>query len=283
MNAPRQRFQRILVAVDFDATAESALSHGYAWARHFGAALTVLHVSARDSTDRAETQQATGELKALTETDSGGVPQPALLVKRGPAARAIADAAAAMGADLVVMGSHGRGAVGRWVLGTVAAAVLQHTDRPVLLVKAPGDFMTRGTVVAAVDLSEASEAVVRHAAQLAAECGASLYLLHALPIGDHQSPGHQVMQRAATHQLRRLQEQYAPPPVKTSLQVAMRGGAPGTMIARYAEDQRASLLVVGGHGTSGWTRGLLGNVTQRVIHETSLPVLVVRQNEPKRA
>ena len=63
----------------------------------------------------------------------------------------------------------------------------------------------------------------------------------------------------------------------------MRMGSPGKMIAHYAEDQRASLLVVGGHGTSGWTRGLLGNVTQQVLHETNLPVLVVRQSEPEGA
>lgn len=284
MSTPRQRPRRILVAIDFDATAESALSHAYAWARHFGATLTVLHVNAKESPDRSEPQQATRALRALTEQAvSEGLPQPELLVKLGPAARAIADTAAAMGADLVVMGSHGRGQVGRWVLGSVAAEVLQHTDLPVLLVKAPGDFIAHGILVAAVDLSEASEAVVHHAAQLAADCGASLCLLHALPIGDHPSAGHLVMRATATQELRRLQERYAPPPVKTTLQVEMRMDAPGKMIARYAEDQRASLLVVGGHGTSGWTRGLLGNVTQRVLHETNLPVLVVRQIEPKSA
>ncbi len=40
--------------------------------------------------------------------------------------------------DLIAMSTHGRGGVGRWVFGSVAAKVLEGTTKPILLVRAPG-------------------------------------------------------------------------------------------------------------------------------------------------
>jgi nucleotide-binding universal stress UspA family protein len=85
------------------------------------------------------------------------------------------------------------------------------------------------------------------------------------------------MREEATKALRELQERHVPPTVTTELHVAMRMDTPANAIAHYAEDQQADLIAMGGHGASGWTRGVLGSVTERVLHETSLPVLVVRQ------
>lgn len=53
----------------------------------------------------------------------------------GPAARHIADAAIALKADLVVIGTHGRTGVAHMLLGSVAEAVLRLTDCPVLTVR----------------------------------------------------------------------------------------------------------------------------------------------------
>jgi nucleotide-binding universal stress UspA family protein len=270
--------RRILVAIDFDATAESALSHAWAWTRHFGAMLTVLHISAEDSTDGSESQETIEALRALAErAASGGLTQPELLVKTGQAAQTIANTAVSMNADLIVLGSHRRAPAARWLLGSVTSAVLRLADRPVLLVKTPGTFFAGGTVVAAVDLSEASDAVVRQAARLAADSGAPLGLVYALPIGDHQSPGHVVMKETATHDLQQLRDRCVTTEVETRLHVAMRMAHPAKVIAHYAEEQRAQLLVVGGHGASN--RGVIGNVTQAVLHDTDLPVLVVNQHE----
>ena len=57
-------------------------------------------------------------------------------VRVGPIARSILDAL--QDGDLVVMGSHGRSGLKRWVLGSIAEEVLRHSRVPVLMVKAPG-------------------------------------------------------------------------------------------------------------------------------------------------
>lgn len=52
-------------------------------------------------------------------------------------------------------------------------------------------------------------------------------------------------------------------------------GRPHEMIAGYAENNDIDLVVMGSHGRSGVRRALLGSVTERVLRETDIPVLVV--------
>jgi nucleotide-binding universal stress UspA family protein len=56
-------------------------------------------------------------------------------VRVGPVAQAILDDV--QEGDLIVMGSHGRSGLRRWVLGSVAEEVLRHAKVPVLMVKMP--------------------------------------------------------------------------------------------------------------------------------------------------
>lgn len=56
-------------------------------------------------------------------------------VRVGPIARSILDAIEP--GDMIVMGSHGRSGIRRWVLGSVAEEVLRHASVPVLMVKSP--------------------------------------------------------------------------------------------------------------------------------------------------
>jgi nucleotide-binding universal stress UspA family protein len=60
-----------------------------------------------------------------------------LAVRGDPVWHSIVAAADEHAASIVVMGSHGRTGVGLVLLGSVAATVVRHTDRPVLIVHAP--------------------------------------------------------------------------------------------------------------------------------------------------
>ena len=285
------RLKRILLPVDLAAPSEAAIVHAHWWARRFGAVLDFLYVV--DEGDSVDAQTATdvdgergleAEVRDLNQLVERLVPEYApqcqVLVRRGRAAPTIASIAASTEADLIVMGSHGRTRVGRWVLGSVVAEVLREAVIPVLIVRDPTGALDRGTFIVAVDFSDASEAALRYAGQLAADCGASLCLVHALPIGEHHSAGHAIMRETATKALEDVLQRDVPSTVRSRVHVEMGMGAAATTIAHYAEAERASLIVMGGHGQSGWTAGLLGSVTNRVIHETTVPVLVVRPVRP---
>ena len=82
---------------------------------------------------RAEGTSAIGRI-----TDAAaamGVPIDSLVVEDHQAAKGIVDATQSCGADLIVMGSHGRSGLAKMVLGSVAAKVLAMSPVPVFIIK----------------------------------------------------------------------------------------------------------------------------------------------------
>lgn len=89
-----------------------------------------------------------------------------------------------------------------------------------------------------------------------------------------------IVRETASKALQDVVERHVPSKVGSRVHVEMGMGAAAKAIAHCAVAERASLIVMGGHGRSGWTSGALGSVADRVIHETTAPVLVVRPGRP---
>lgn len=87
----------------------------------------------RDEIWRAEQAEASEELDR-TAAALGGV-EVERRVELGDVAAAICDVAAEIGADIIVVGSHGRGFLGRVVLGSTSEHVVRHAHCPVLVVR----------------------------------------------------------------------------------------------------------------------------------------------------
>lgn len=93
-------------------------------------------VESAEAAVAAEREAATATLAALrTELEGAGVKSVRTAIVEGHAGTAIVDAAKAERADIVVMATHGRGGLGRALLGSVADHVVRHTACPVLLVR----------------------------------------------------------------------------------------------------------------------------------------------------
>lgn len=142
---PMQKFQLILVPIDFSSTAQEALHMARALARDHQARLHLVTVPVPPPPARevfvpevelselvseaqrklAETAAAVNELPVTTQVVAG---------EPGPA---IVQAARETQADLIVMGTHGRTGLARLLMGSVAEYVLRHAPCPVLTVK-PG-------------------------------------------------------------------------------------------------------------------------------------------------
>ena len=158
--------KNILVATDFGEAADSALSYGRELAGRFGATLHVLNVVENFyvTTFGAETYAAfvpemqreieDAARKRLDETlidsdGSGPATRPAVMTS-GSAAYAIVDYARENSIDLIVMGTHGRGALAHLMMGSVAERVVRLASCPVLTVRHPQhEFVTPDTLVAA--------------------------------------------------------------------------------------------------------------------------------------
>lgn len=150
--APAQvRLQTLIVPLDGSALAEQALAPALALARTIGLRLHLLRVAAADDgahlhspsfagawREMAEESVATSEeylQAAAARLRDDGVAVDCTLV-HGPAAESIVDFAQHTADSMVVMTSHGRSGVGRWLLGSVAERVVRYSPRPVLLLRA---------------------------------------------------------------------------------------------------------------------------------------------------
>jgi nucleotide-binding universal stress UspA family protein len=148
-------YTRIVVPLDGSPLAELALAHAATLAKAVNAPIHLLRIvdyTRMESygpyglaleyasfeptlSEEEETARAyLGEVQAKLEEDGLSVTTD---VRRGAVVREIVGGSEP--GDLIVMGSHGRGGVTRWLLGSVAEDVVRHSTVPVLLVRAPRD------------------------------------------------------------------------------------------------------------------------------------------------
>jgi nucleotide-binding universal stress UspA family protein len=144
-------FKKILVPVDGSEPSDSAVALAIRVAHDQDAKLLFLHVSevakiaamvsstavCVDPSPALDAEQAAGEdalRRAETKAGKSAVAVESLLVK-GASADAILKISHQEGADLIVMGSHGRGGIQRALLGSVAEGVLRHSTVPVMIAR----------------------------------------------------------------------------------------------------------------------------------------------------
>jgi nucleotide-binding universal stress UspA family protein len=158
--------KNILVATDFGEAADSALSYGRELAGRFGATLHVLNVVENfyvttfgaetyaafvpDMQREIESAARTRLDEALIDSDGSGPATKGVVMSSGSAPYAIVDYASENSIDLIVMGTHGRGALAHLMMGSVAERVVRLAPCPVLTVRHPQhEFVTPDTLVAA--------------------------------------------------------------------------------------------------------------------------------------
>ena len=140
-------FRKILIAVDESAFAARAADVGFELARSLGAQVALIHAVDPSVVGYApEGGVPASELVNLAQQDGRRLlaafaqraslqPAPLEFIHIGKSASEIVKAAKDWPADLIVIGSHGRGGVNRLLLGSVAEAVMRHAACPVLIVR----------------------------------------------------------------------------------------------------------------------------------------------------
>jgi len=134
-DTPIRRMQRVLVPTDFSPLADAAVAAAYGLVGA-GGTVHLLHVQTADT---VSTEHPEVELKARTHpgAEALGITTELEVIVHESAATAICTAAARMGADAIVMTSHGRSGITRAVLGSQTDKVLRDAKRPVLVVPPP--------------------------------------------------------------------------------------------------------------------------------------------------
>ncbi|MDA3650146.1 universal stress protein [Saccharopolyspora indica] len=181
-------------------------------------------------------------------------------------------------AELVAVGSRGRGPLAATLLGSVSAKLAAHAECPVVVVR---EHRGSGPVMVGLDNSPHSRAALRFAFDAAARYACDLVAVQVwqdLEYAPVVPPLDYELAELRDEALRGLAEQLAGcteayPDVEVK-RIAQRGH-PVAELSEAAEQAR--LLVVGHRGRGGFTGLLLGSVAMGVLHHAQCPVAVVRE------
>ncbi len=142
-------FKKMLIPIDFSDSSHQALRQACDLSRRYDAELHLVHVleawsrsppvdpeyrSQFDELQAEHRQRMEHQLEQLPDASLGPKPVVRALLS-GNAPEEICNYADAHGIDLIVMGTHGRSGVARWLMGSVAEMVVRHAHCPVLVVR----------------------------------------------------------------------------------------------------------------------------------------------------
>src|SRR5436190_458893 len=134
------RITKVLVPVDFSPPSTVAMNHAVLLARRFRATLSLLHViepstalmytfpTETEATERKRCERAERMLAAMLSPEDQDDLDLETSVAVGDIPSVIELAVRKQHADIVVMGTHGRGLVGRWLVGSVTQSLLRKLD-----------------------------------------------------------------------------------------------------------------------------------------------------------
>lgn len=145
-------FHHILLPIDGSPTSQLAVSRAATLAQLTQAKISVIYVidpypftgvgadfavGQANYTSAANAEADLAMSVARKELEAAGLSCDTQVIESSAVAKGILDAAHAVGADLIVMGSHGRRGLEKLVLGSVAQRVVSHADITVMVVRDP--------------------------------------------------------------------------------------------------------------------------------------------------
>ncbi len=203
-------------------------------------------------------------------------------------AAGILEAQKEIGADLVVMSSHGRTGLAHLILGSVAERVVRESVCPVLTIRqgeaTPSAFQH---ILVPVDIADRSATALTCARQIAEQHGGTVYPLHVVPTEDIylQRDVYRLQEGGGTNLVRA--EKVAKERLAEISQTYLDGvryepvvhvsSDPARTFLEMEKEVGADLLVMATHGFTGLFHLLLGSLTEKMMREAGCPVLALHQ------
>jgi nucleotide-binding universal stress UspA family protein len=301
-------FKHLLVPLDGSILAEAALPAAARLAQILGAQVTLVHVIERDAP-----QEIHGE-RHLTNPDEARAYLDEIASRAFPAgirvekhvhtsevsnvAQSIVEHVGELGPDLIVMCTHGRGGLRRWVFGRIAQQVVNRGTTPVLLIQPTFEEVVPPLdcrrLLVALDGNPEHEEGIEVASALAMVCNAELRLVmvvHTFGTLAGEQAASAKMLPGATHALLDMAEhdaeeylrRYVDQLKATGLDVSalVSRGEPAAAIVAAAEKEKVDMIVLATHGKTGLEAFWSGSATPNVTSRTSIPLLLVPVKEKR--
>ncbi len=287
----------ILLAIDSSDSSEAAVSAVAARPLPTASKVCVLHVldlftlpsahtgagsfidveieAARSLVKSAADRLASSGLEVMTEVTKGYPPT------------GIVEYAGDWGADFVIVGSHGRSSIMRFLLGSVAHAVVRHAPCSVEIVRRRADeseqYDPAMRILLATDGSDHSTAAARSIAARPWPEGSQVKVISVIQMIEPWAGIPEATARIENNILEQGEEDIAPASkilATTGMKVtsSVLKGYPQSVIVDEASKWGADLIIVGSHGRRGIRRVLMGSVSEAVAMHAHCSVEVIRDS-----
>ena len=281
---------RILFATDFSPCSDLALSYAIALAAQFGVPLELLHVlppnqpaTVTDVVQQVPFDQRESERQFRLLENSGKLRRVnhSILIRRGSVWQGLDEVIQSHDSDLIVIGTHGHGAMKKVFLGSRAEEIVRLAPCPVLTIgphvpRASADLEFR-RIVYATDFLTGSLRAAPYLVCFADKSQAAVTLLHAIEDNDTLVPGRS--ERTQKGPFEKMQN-LIPADAKLRLQshVLAQFGPPAETILRVAEEEKADLIVMGVRPARATiiSTHIPRTVASYVVSHAHCPVLTVR-------
>lgn len=290
--------KKVFCATDLSPSSQHALAMAAELAEAYDATLVVGHVVelwddrydflVQDLSKRLANEakdKIAQELTHLGKTESVPVE---VVIRKGHAVVELLKAVKESKADLVVVGSHGKSALDRVLLGSVAERLLYASPVSVLVARpSPHPDITR--IVVAASPSPTAETGFAWALDLARrEKQGAIAAVNAFEVPTGYLEAGMTYETAREKMLvvHREDMQKLTAKIKTGgikIDLRIEEGPPAETIVKFAAQHEADLIVIGTHGHSRLAAFFLGSVTQKVIRTASAPVLAVKSSKHRRS
>ncbi|MEZ4340337.1 MAG: universal stress protein [Sandaracinaceae bacterium] len=266
----------VIVALPLDQQTDDILTAALELGRRLERPLVMVHALERRRLEGDQAQAArVTEAKEVIDRRLGPLRAAGLEVRQEVAIRRSADlvieTAQRVGAELIVTGGGRPATVRRWLVGSVAEAIVRAASVPV--------WVARGTppaglpVLCPVDLSPQSTLGLASAIRMARAFEAPLRVMTVIPPEDQQAKRDVKDADLARERIEKLLGEQDVDGVDVSVEVV--GGVPAEVIVDAADD--AGLLVIGSRGFDPLVPDWLGPVTSRALRYSRCSMLTVRE------
>lgn len=297
---------QVLCPIDFSETSQHALDTATRLSQRLNLPLKLVHVvmpapyfaadpevalallpNAMLPNDTERAKVARVEIDALAKTLTGNGLNVSTEILMGMPGEVLGRYLASRPGTLTVIGTHGRSAVPRYILGSVAVEIVRQAAGPVMTVREKHADQPIQHVGVAVDFSASCAPAIEFGARLARACGADLHLINIIApmellatteamVPVQFEAANRVLHESADAELKEMKARLTGLTVHSKVVEAQ---SYYRALSEQAQQLNLGVLVMGTHGRHGLQRLFLGSVTERTLQVAPCPVVSIRQNE----
>jgi nucleotide-binding universal stress UspA family protein len=198
-----------------------------------------------------------------------------IVIKSGDIKKEIAEVIHEQHADVVVMGTHGRGLFGRWLIGSITEGLMRKVTIPVLTVCRARSALAVKRILFATDLSDSTRQGFDFALDLARTMKSDLVLVHVVNTTASYTevevlPAAEDIVEDAEKELQQLANQARNADVH--IQTFVLEGNAAEEILNTADRYCADLILITVQNKPFVERAILGTTAEKVIREANVPV-----------